>query len=84
MCPPVAALALIGRNGIGKTTPLKCIMGFCLSPPGNITFDGMDLTRLPIEDRARLGIAYVPQGREIFSHLTVEDNLRVGLGIRKN
>ena len=51
---------------------------------GEIAFTGADLRKLPVEGRARLGIVYVPQGREIFSHLTVEENLRVGLGVRKN
>jgi urea transport system ATP-binding protein len=51
---------------------------------GEIVFDGHDLRRLPAEARARLGIGYVPQGREVFSHLTVEENLRVGLGVRTN
>src|SRR5689334_24044813 len=82
--PAGSRTCLIGRNGMGKTTLLKCIMGLLPLKTGSITFEGIDLTRLPVEDRARLGIAYVPQGREIFSHLTVEENLRVGLGIRKN
>jgi urea transport system ATP-binding protein len=75
---------LMGRNGVGKTTLLKCIMGLLPARQGSVTFDGIDLLRCAAEDRARLGIGYVPQGREIFSHLTVEENLRVGLGIRKN
>src|SRR5204863_2394522 len=54
------------------------------STNGGITFDGTDLLRCTAEERARLGIGYVPQGREIFSQLTVEENLRVGLGVRKN
>src|SRR5262245_56432118 len=72
----------MGRNGMGKTTLLKCIMGLLPSAGGRVTFDGHDLTNRPTEDRPRLGIGYVPQGREIFSHLTVEENLRIGLGIR--
>jgi urea transport system ATP-binding protein len=75
---------LMGRNGMGKTTLLKCIMGLQSTTSGNITFEGTDLLKCPAEERARLGIGYVPQGREIFSHLTVEENLRVGLGVRKN
>src|SRR4029434_5787184 len=75
---------LMGRNGMGKTTLLKCIMGLQPTTSGGISFDGTDLLECPAEERARLGIAYVPQGREIFSHLTVEENLRVGLRIRKN
>jgi urea transport system ATP-binding protein len=59
-------------------------MGLQSSRSGGITFDGTDLLKCGAEQRARLGIGYVPQGREIFSHLTVEENLRVGLGIRRN
>lgn len=75
---------IMGRNGMGKTTLLKCIMGLLPATSGGIVFDGLDLRNCPPEERARLGIGYVPQGREIFSHLTVEENLRVGLGVRKN
>jgi urea transport system ATP-binding protein len=74
---------LMGRNGMGKTTLLKCIMGLLPVASGAITFDGADLTKQPAEARPRAGIGYVPQGRDIFSHLTVEENLRVGLGIRR-
>ena len=77
-------MCLMGRNGMGKTTLLKCIMGLLPGTSGAITFEGVDLLRLPAEERARIGIGYVPQGREIFSHLTIEENLRVGLGVRKN
>jgi urea transport system ATP-binding protein len=73
----------MGRNGMGKTTLLKCVMGLLPIDSGTMTFDGTELTRMPAEARARLGIGYVPQGRDVFSHLTVEENLRVGLGIRK-
>jgi urea transport system ATP-binding protein len=79
-----ARMCLIGRNGMGKTTLLKCIIGLHQASSGSITFDGSDLVKCPAEQRARLGIGYVPQGREIFSHLTVEENLRVGLGVRRN
>jgi len=82
--PAGARTCLMGRNGMGKTTLLKCIMGLLPATSGEIAFSGTDLRRLPAERRARLGIGYVPQGREIFSHLTVEENLRVGLGVRKN
>src|SRR3989442_684382 len=75
---------LMGRNGMGKTTLLKCIMGLLPATSGRIEFAGVDLSARPAESRARLGIGYVPQGRDIFSHLTVEENLRVGLGLRKN
>jgi len=77
-------MCLIGRNGMGKTTLLKCIMGLQPVNSGGISFDGIDLVKRPAEQRAPLGIGYVPQGREIFSHLTVEENLRVGLGVRRN
>jgi urea transport system ATP-binding protein len=82
--PAEARVCLMGRNGMGKTTLLKCIMGLLPAAAGSIIFEGIDLLKRPVEDRARLGIAYVPQGREIFSHLTVEENLRVGLGLRQN
>jgi urea transport system ATP-binding protein len=82
--PAGSRVCLMGRNGMGKTTLLKCIMGLLPASAGTITFEGTDIRRLPAESRARLGIGYVPQGREIFSHLTVEENLRIGLGIRKN
>jgi urea transport system ATP-binding protein len=75
---------LMGRNGMGKTTLLKCIMGLLPATAGEMSFDGADLRRHSAEGRARLGIGYVPQGRDIFSQLTVEENLRVGLGVRKN
>ena len=74
---------LMGRNGTGKTTLLKCIMGLLRSDSGAMAFGGTTLGALPAEARARLGIGYVPQGREIFPQLTVEENLQVGLGIRK-
>jgi urea transport system ATP-binding protein len=81
--PSGSRTCLMGRNGMGKTTLLKCIMGLLTPESGSITFEGRDLTRQPAEARARVGIGYVPQGREIFPQLTVEENLRVGLGIRK-
>ena len=77
-------LCLMGRNGMGKTTLLKCLMGLLPARSGNVVFEGADLLKRPAELRAQLGIGYVPQGREIFSHLTVEENLRIGLSIRKN
>lgn len=81
--PPGSRMCLMGRNGMGKTTLLKCIMGLIPASSGGIEFEGGELLKLPAEQRAKLGIGYVPQGREIFSHLTVEENLRVGLGVRK-
>jgi urea transport system ATP-binding protein len=82
--PQGSRTCLMGRNGMGKTTLLKCVMGLLPVTSGAMSFDGTDLRALPAESRARLGIGYVPQGREIFSHLTVEENLRVGLGVRRN
>jgi len=76
-------MCLMGRNGMGKTTLLKCVMGLQLAKSGGVVFDGHELLKLSAEQRAKLGIGYVPQGREIFSQLTVEENLRVGLGVRK-
>ena len=81
--PAGSRTCLMGRNGTGKTTLLKCVMGLLPASSGSVTFDGANLTALPTEARARLGIGYVPQGREIFPQLTVEENLRVGLGIRR-
>lgn len=82
--PDGSLICVMGRNGMGKTTLLKCIMGLLKASSGSIMFGGTDLLKRPAEARARIGIGYVPQGREIFSHLTVEENLRVGLGVRKN
>jgi len=82
--PSGSRTCLMGRNGMGKTTLLKCIMGLLPATAAEMSFDGTDLRTLPAESRARLGIGYVPQGRDIFSQLTVEENLRIGLGVRKN
>ena len=82
--PRGARTCLLGRNGMGKTTLLKCIMGLLPVTSGDMIFAGTNLRKLPPDGRARLGVGYVPQGRDIFSHLTVEENLRVGLGVRKN
>ena len=79
--PPGQVLCLMGRNGVGKTTLLKCLMGLLPIRSGAITFDGEDLSRLPAERRAPLGIGYVPQGRQIFPLLTVEENLKIGLAV---
>jgi len=70
---------LMGRNGVGKTTLLKSIMGLLPVESGSINLDGDELTNKPAELRAYKGIGYVPQGREIFTQLSVEENLRVGL-----
>ncbi len=76
---PGACTAILGRNGVGKTTLLKCIMGLLPVTSGKIEFEGHDLTRMPPYVRAQRGLAYVPQGREIFPRLTVEENLRIGV-----
>ncbi len=75
---------LIGRNGVGKTTLLKCITGLLPVRDGNIQLNGYDINKLSTESRARTGIGYVPQGREIFPLLTVEENLKISLGARKD
>ncbi|WP_027348721.1 urea ABC transporter ATP-binding subunit UrtE [Halotalea alkalilenta] len=75
---------VLGRNGVGKTTLLKAVMGEVPIRGGRISFDGADISRLPIEARPRLGIGYVPQGRQIFPLLSVEENLRTGLGIGRS
>ncbi|MFO0690785.1 MAG: urea ABC transporter ATP-binding subunit UrtE [Myxococcota bacterium] len=74
-----ACLCLMGRNGVGKTTTLRCIMGLQRIRDGEILFRGEPIAREPAESRATRRIAYVPQGREIFPRLTVEENLRLGL-----
>jgi len=75
-------IGLMGRNGMGKSTLLRCIMGITPVASGAVTWDGTGLLGRPASDRARMRIGYVPQGREIFSQLTVEENLRTGLGAR--
>ena len=70
---------VLGRNGVGKTTLLKSLMGVVPVKTGSLTLDGRDITRATPYERVRAGIGYVPQGREIFGRLTVEDNLRMGL-----
>lgn len=77
--PSNSVFCLMGRNGVGKTTTLKSIIGLQNADAGLIAFDGADLTHRRPEHRARAGMGYVPQGREIFPHLTVAENLDVGL-----
>ncbi|MCS5566086.1 MAG: urea ABC transporter ATP-binding subunit UrtE [Methylococcales bacterium] len=77
--PKGSCMCLMGRNGVGKTTLLKCVMGLLRSQSGEIRFNEQNLTVKAAEDRAPLGIGYVPQGRQIFPLLTVEENLKVGL-----
>ncbi len=79
---PGRCTCVMGRNGVGKTTLLKCIMGLLPIRSGRILLGDRDITRLSPEARARGGIGYVPQGREIFPELTVEENLRVPLSSR--
>jgi branched-chain amino acid transport system ATP-binding protein len=71
-------IGILGHNGMGKTTLLKALMGFLPATGGLVRFDGHDVTTAQPHQRARLGIGYVPQGREIFPGLTVYDNLRMG------
>ncbi len=75
---------LIGRNGVGKTTLLKCITGILPVRDGVIEFNGNNINKLSTEARARAGIGFVPQGREIFPLLTVEENLKISLGARSD
>ena len=74
---------LVGRNGVGKSTTLRAIMGLIKTPSGSIKLDGEDITRLSTDARAHRGIGYVPQGREIFPQITVEENLLLGLEANK-
>ena len=73
---------VLGRNGVGKTTLLKSLMGVVPIKAGSITLDGGDISRDTPYERVRKGVGYVPQGREIFGRLTVEDNLRMGLAYK--
>jgi urea transport system ATP-binding protein len=77
--PEGQVVCLMGRNGVGKTTLLKSVMGLLSLQTGTITFDGQDVSRMRPEQRSRRGMGYVPQGREIFPQLTVRENLRLGL-----
>jgi urea transport system ATP-binding protein len=81
--PTGSCTCLMGRNGMGKTTLLRCIMGLLKASSGKILYGGRDLRGLAAEERAHLRIGYVPQGREIFPQLTVEENLRIGFAVRK-
>jgi urea transport system ATP-binding protein len=74
---PGEVLCLLGRNGVGKTTLLKTIMGLLRPDAGRISVDGCEMSGRPVEERARRGVAYVPQGREIFPALSVHENLMV-------
>lgn len=81
--PEGSCTCLMGRNGVGKTTALKCIMGLLPIQNGEIRFKHESLSKQPAESRARAGIGYVPQGREIFPRLTVDENLRIGLAVNR-
>lgn len=70
---------VLGRNGVGKTTLLKCLMGILPIKSGQILLDGKDIAKMSSEQRVRAGLAYVPQGRDIFSTLTVEENILIGM-----
>jgi urea transport system ATP-binding protein len=76
---PGKVTVLLGRNGVGKTTLLKSLMGLVPIKTGSIEFNGKPIQSCPPYERARMGMGYVPQGREIFARLTVEENLRMGL-----
>jgi urea transport system ATP-binding protein len=80
--PSGKVTALLGRNGVGKTTLLKCLMGLLPVAAGSVDFEGKNITSQPSHLRAQSGIGYVPQGREIFPRLTVEENLLMGLAGR--
>jgi urea transport system ATP-binding protein len=77
--PQHSVFCLMGRNGVGKTTTLKGIVGLQSADSGTITLEGKDISRMRPDQRARSGIAYVPQGRDIFPHLTVAENLEIGM-----
>ena len=74
---------VLGRNGVGKTTLLKSLMGVVPVKTGRVVLDGIDITRATPYERVERGIGYVPQGREIFGRLTVEENLRMGLATKR-
>jgi len=79
---PGKVTVLLGRNGVGKTSLLKCLMGLVPIRSGSIEFEGMPIHKATPYERARAGIGFVPQGREIFARLTVEENLRMGLAYK--
>ncbi|MBI1423727.1 MAG: urea ABC transporter ATP-binding subunit UrtE [Gammaproteobacteria bacterium] len=82
--PQGGCVCLMGRNGVGKTTLLRTIMGLVRARSGELRFEEHEMLARSAEIRSRLGIGYVPQGREIFAQLTVEENLRIGLSARRD
>ncbi|MBL4632055.1 MAG: ATP-binding cassette domain-containing protein, partial [Paraglaciecola sp.] len=80
---PGSRTCIMGRNGVGKTTLLKTIMGLLPISSGKITFGDRDISTSPVELRPDIGIGYVPQGRHIFPQLTVEENLIVSLNCKR-
>src|SRR5271154_1316842 len=82
--PPGAIVTLIGGNGAGKTTTLRTVSGLLLPASGKITFMGEDITRLPAHSIVARGLGHVPEGRMIFSNLTVDENLSMGAYLQKD
>ena len=80
---PGEIVGVLGRNGVGKTTLMRALIGLLSVRSGSITFRGEDITRRPANRRAALGIGFVPQGREVFAHMSVLDNLRMGQFINR-
>jgi branched-chain amino acid transport system ATP-binding protein len=80
---PGEIVGVLGRNGVGKTTLMRVLIGLLSVRSGSITFRGEDITRRPANRRAALGIGFVPQGREVFAHMSVLDNLRMGQFINR-
>lgn len=81
--PKGQCTCILGRNGVGKTTLVQSIMGLAPNVTGKILFDTHNLVAMPVEKRAPLGIAYIPQGRQIFSQLTVDENIRTGFFVSR-
>lgn len=81
--PDHKIVCLIGRNGVGKSTTLKSIMGLVRTPEGSISLENQEIIKMATYDRAKLGIGYVPQGRDIFPQMTVQENLELGLKTSK-
>lgn len=82
--PSGRCTVIMGRNGVGKTTLMECIMGLRALKSGSMMLDGEDIAKLSAERRPYMGVGYVPQGRQIFPTLTVQENLEIGLPARKD